>query len=106
MELDLVQMGARLRNSRIAHGYTREQLAEKLGVTPKFCADIELGKKGMSLRTLCRLTEVLHLSADYLLFGHGSSGDLQQIQQMLQHCPPQKRPLARQLLEVFLQALE
>ena len=50
-------------------GYTREQFAEPLDVTPKFCSDIELGVKGMSVQTLCRISEVLRLSTDFILFG-------------------------------------
>ena len=39
----------------------REKLAEKIDVTPKFCADIELGVKGISVPTLCKLSEALFL---------------------------------------------
>ena len=34
-------MGARIRAQRERLGYTREQLAEKLDVSTKFCSDIE-----------------------------------------------------------------
>ena len=49
--------------------YTREQFAERLGVTPKFCSDIELGVKGMSVPTLCKIAQILRLSTDFILFG-------------------------------------
>ena len=35
-------IGRRIRTQREAMGYTREQFAELLDVTPKFCSDIEL----------------------------------------------------------------
>ena len=63
-------VGSRIRQQREYMGYTREQLAELLDVTPKFCSDIELGVKGMSVPTLCKLSEALRLSTDYILFGH------------------------------------
>ena len=48
MELDNKMMGQRIRNQREFLGYTREQFAELIEKTPKFCSDIELGIKGMS----------------------------------------------------------
>ena len=51
-EINYKEMGARIRTQRKLLGYTREKLAEKLDVSPKFCSDIELGVKGMSLNTL------------------------------------------------------
>ena len=51
-EINYKEMGARIRTQRELLGYTREKLAEKLDVSPKFCSDIELGVKGMSLNTL------------------------------------------------------
>lgn len=38
-------MGERIRRQRELLGLTREQLAEKLDVSAKFCSDIELGVK-------------------------------------------------------------
>lgn len=63
------EMGNRIRKQRELLGYTREQLAEKLDVSTKFCSDIELGIKGVSIQTLAKLTDLLNLSADYILFG-------------------------------------
>ena len=51
--MDWNAIGSRIRKQREYIGYTREQLAELLDVTPKFCSDIELGVKGMSIPTLC-----------------------------------------------------
>lgn len=62
-------IGSRIRTQREYLGYTREQFAELLEVTPKFCSDIELGVKGMSVPTLCKIAHVLRLSTDFILFG-------------------------------------
>ena len=53
--MDWVAIGGRIRKQREYLGLTREQFAEKLDITPKFCSDIELGVKGMSVPTLCRI---------------------------------------------------
>ena len=39
--MDWVAIGGRIRKQREYLGLTREQFAEKLDITPKFCADIE-----------------------------------------------------------------
>ena len=65
--MDWGEIGLRIRRQREFLGYTREQFAEMIDITPKFCSDIELGVKGMSVPTLCRVAEVLQLSADYIL---------------------------------------
>ncbi|MCM1328803.1 MAG: helix-turn-helix domain-containing protein [Ruminococcus sp.] len=62
-------MGERVRKRREKLGYTREELAEKLDISVTFAAEIELGKKGMSLDTLVRVCELLSVSADYILWG-------------------------------------
>lgn len=67
--MDYKPIGQRIKNQRLLLRMTREQLAEKLDVSTKFCADIELGNRGMSLGTLCKLSGILHLSCDYILFG-------------------------------------
>ena len=41
--IDYKEMGLRIRKQRKLLGYSREQLAEALDVSTKFCADIELG---------------------------------------------------------------
>lgn len=67
--MDWISIGGRIRKQREFLGLTREQFAEKLDVTPKFCSDIELGIKGMSVPTLCKIAQTLSLSTDYILFG-------------------------------------
>ena len=73
--MDWVAIGGRIRKQREYLGLTREQFAEKLDITPKFCADIELGTKGMSVPTLCRIATTLSLSTDYILFGKQEKND-------------------------------
>ena len=84
--MDWSSIGGRIRRQREFLGYTREQFAELLDVTPKFCADIELGVKGMSVQTLCRISEILRLSTDFILFGKENSGGSTPIVQLLRSC--------------------
>lgn len=63
-----IQIGANIRKYRELCGYSREILAEKLGISPRFVANIEVGTVGISLSTLKRTCEVLGISADRLLW--------------------------------------
>jgi len=68
-ELNIKEMGRRVRLRRELQELSRDQLAEKIDVTSQFIADIEYGHKGMSIQTLYKLCQVLHVSADYFLAG-------------------------------------
>ncbi|MBR5229412.1 MAG: helix-turn-helix transcriptional regulator [Firmicutes bacterium] len=68
-KLDLKEMGRRIRSRRLFFEMSREQLATKLGVTQQFIADIESGNKGVSIKRLYALCQILNVSADYILAG-------------------------------------
>ena len=68
-ELNKKEMGARIRARREALNMSRSELGKLLSVMGKFIADIEYGDKGVSLKNLYRLKQVLGVSADYILEG-------------------------------------
>lgn len=103
--MDWVAIGARIRAQREQFGYTREVFAEMLDITPKFCADIELGNKGMSVQTLCNISSVLKLSTDYILFGTAQQ-DHAFSSLLLQRCTPVEQKYAEEILRTFLIAME
>lgn len=101
-----VEIGKRIRKQREFLGYTREGFAEKLDVTPKFCSDIELGIKGMSISTLCKISDVLHLSTDYILLGKSASPVESACISMLQSCPKEKLCYLEDIIKSYLNAIE
>lgn len=104
--MDWISIGKRIRKQREYLGYTREVFAEKLDVTPKFCSDIELGVKGMSVPTLCRISQVLMLSTDYILFGEGESEDESPAVALLRQCPKEKLCYLENIIKSYLSAIE
>ena len=104
--MDWENVGKRIRKQREYLGYTREAFAEKIEVTPKFCSDIELGLKGMSVATLCRIAEALNLSTDYILFGTTLSSEDTPVITMLRTCPKKKRKYLEDIVRSFLLATE
>ena len=97
-------IGARIRNQRELLGYTREQLSEKINVSPKFCSDIELGAKGMSMETLCKLSKELSLSTDYILFGKTNSNIDEEISHLVSLCNKEDIDYLKSIIRNFIRA--
>ena len=72
-EMPYKDIGLRIRTLREANGYTRDALAAKIDISTKFLYEIEMGKKGFSAETLCKLAKTLSISCDYILTGNDGS---------------------------------
>lgn len=104
--MDWVEIGVRIRSQREYLGYTRDQFAELLDLTPKFCSDIESGAKGVSVPTLCKISHILRLKTDYILFGKTGETFSEPLALLLQSCTDSERTYAEQLLKTFLIAMK
>jgi transcriptional regulator with XRE-family HTH domain len=75
-------MGDRIRQLRVARGYSQEELGSLVGVSKSAVSQWELGAtKNIKLETFLRVVEILHTDANYLIWGKdrvrprvGSSG--------------------------------
>lgn len=103
--MDWSAIGKRVRQQREYMGLTREQFAEQIEITPKFCSDIETGAKGMSVPTLCRISKVLRLSTDYILYGKAEHESPDSVMMVLENCSKRERTYAEQLLKTFVAAM-
>jgi transcriptional regulator with XRE-family HTH domain len=70
MEYKAREVGGRLKALRVEKRYSRQEIAERIGRSPKYYADIERGICGMSLETLLGLANIYHVSLDYLVEGN------------------------------------
>lgn len=64
-----MKIGTRIIALRVDRGYTRDQLAEEVGISCKFLYEIEGEKKGFSASTLYKLSKALKASMDYIMTG-------------------------------------
>lgn len=70
-ELNMIEIGARIRARRENLCITRRELAVRASLSEKTIAEIEYGTRGVSIKTLFKLKQILGISADYILEGSG-----------------------------------
>ncbi len=63
------EIGNRIWELRKERNLTREKLSEMADISVQFLADIEKGRKSMTIATLQRLSEALMTTTDYIVFG-------------------------------------
>ena len=90
-----LEIGERVRLTRISRGYSREELAEYLGISALFLGYIECGQRGMSLMTMQNMCRVLNVSADYMLLGKEAvANSREQIEDAIKDLDERYYPLA------------
>lgn len=63
----LIKLATNLRRFRKTSGYTQEQLASKIRLTPTYVGFIEQGQRNPSLKTLDKISRVLGIKLSDLL---------------------------------------
>lgn len=96
--LDLLSFGVRIRERREELFISKKGLAEKLGITSKLMDDIESGSRGVSLKNLVLLSQILEVSTDYLLFGDCSKVSDQIFSNIIENCPQSKREVLAEII--------
>jgi transcriptional regulator with XRE-family HTH domain len=65
----LLRLGHRIRVLRIKQGWTQVEMAEKIGLDRSFLADVERGKRNVSVRNLYFIAKGFKKSLSQLLSG-------------------------------------
>ena len=99
------EIGRRVRAWRELRKYTREQLSELSGLSPRFIANVEAGDSSISIDTLVSLS----CSSDSLLFGEEINpeawkGEIARLQNFPIQYQPQIRALLQSVAELILSA--
>ena len=96
--------GQRLREQRIKHGLTLEQLAEKSELSSNYIGMVERGLKEPGLATIVKLLNALNISADTLLCDLVPSASHvtdDEIRKRLEGLTPIQKKAALDLLETY-----
>ena len=94
-----------LRKIRSDRKMTREQMAEAVGVSTTFYANLESGNKMMSVETLDKLSEVLGVSTDYLMGKTSDHPRIQNIVLMLKDQPEEVIAFAEKMVRLCINDL-
>ena len=81
-------VGNNLRFYRMKRNMTQEELAEKVGVSISFCANIERGKKGVSMFALRDFADALDITVNQLLYDCKDNQHIENIIVLLQDKTP------------------
>ena len=65
----LILFGLRLRDIRLQFGFSLEQCAERLGISPSHLSNLECGRREPSFGVLVAIANDLNVSLDYLILG-------------------------------------
>ena len=106
--MEKAELGSRIREARLAKGYTQETLAEIAEVGIMYYGEIERGVKMPSMKTFIKLVNALDVSADFILRNELASGKpyvLDEITSRLDKLNPNQRKAAVDILDAFIKNL-
>lgn len=86
-------IGSRIRVARKNSNMTQESLAELISVTPEHMSRLETGVVNISLEIIDRVSEVLSIELENLLFGTATSSSHylhKELNECLNKCSPNK----------------
>ena len=106
------EVGQYVKQCREDAGLTQEVFAELINLGEKHVSAIECGAAGVSLPVLRRMSKVLSVPADVLLFGppdeaerQGRAFELQGLFSRLSRLPPNKFRVVKEIIEKLLEAM-
>lgn len=91
--MDYYEIGQRIRKYRKAHGFSQEELAERVNISTTHMSHIETGNTKLSLSVLVSLSEALEVDTDKLLFSTkraNKSAYTEEMLNLLEDCTPQQ----------------
>lgn len=100
------KIGERIKAARETAGLTQERFSERIGVSVQYISDLERGKVGTSVPTLCKICDVLGVSSDYLLFGYRQNSSVADITERLYRLDDRQLGIVRRILFELIEAFK
>ena len=107
MNYPFEETGNRIFMLRKQRGWTREHLAELADISVQFLADIEKGRKNMTVTTLRKLSSALMISTDYVVNGAESPDQeaCEDVVFLYNSLSPDNQERALKILSAFAEAV-
>jgi len=97
-----IQIGNALRIARERAGLTQEQFGEIVSLGTKNVSDIERGVAGITISTLKRICENLHIPSDFIIFGDQNKNDAAYLTERLERLSPQQFKAVKVFIDQLL----
>lgn len=100
--MDYYKIGQQIRKLRKAHGFSQEELAEKVDISVTHMSHIETGNTKLSLPVFLDISQVLEVSTDELLGESGyesSSKALSEIAAVLECCSAKEAKVIAEIVK-------
>ena len=108
MDQQLKEIGARLRQARLAKNLSQPQLAEAADISVSYLSNLENGRQAMNIKIMASLLDILNVSADWLL-GNGTDSANHaaalEIEKELSSCTPKERETSLRLVLLMKEAI-
>ena len=98
-------IGRNLRKYRISQGLTRDEIAEKVGISLTYYANLESGNRIMSVPILRKLADVLCTSTDALLYEDEKNAQMRNMELLLKKQRPETVQLAEKIVRLLVNEL-
>ena len=99
-----ILIGTNIKREREKAGFTQDQFSELLGIGSKSLSSIERGVVGVSLTTLLRICDILHISANVLLYEHAQKNDAESITLQLRMLSAEQFKIASDVMMNLMKA--
>lgn len=103
-ELDFQKIGAKIRERRLALGYTQDYLANHLDVDTSHISNVEHGRCKVSLTALVGIANAMDCSVDFFLTSEYKNKELPvdtELAKKLQKCDIEKKKQISRILDVL-----
>ena len=93
-----------MRAERERLGYSREQIAERAHISPRYVAAIELGEKIPKADVMVRIIRAMGASADAIFYGPQQEveNESKHLAQIILQCTPKERMLIAAIVDTIL----
>lgn len=95
------RLGYRIKTARESRKWTQEQLAEMVGISTVYLAEIENKRTIPSFSILCNICRLLNLSLDDLIF-HSESDYSRKVVRLLSQCDEKQLRVIYAMIEAML----
>ena len=99
-----VLVGTNIKREREKAGFTQDQFSELMGIGSKSLSSIERGVVGVSLATLLRICDILHISPNILLYEQARQNDVDSIVLQLNRLSQEQFEIASDVMVNLMKA--